>query len=247
MLPNSSVRLQTALGVHGQLEVGAFRRTLADHAGRDLHVLLADRVHDVAGGQVARSDLLRVEPDAHRVVARTEQLDVAHAGDARQLVLDVQGGVVAQVQVVIAAVRRIQVDHHRDVGRALDRGDADLAHLFRQARQRALDAVLHGRFGLLDVGADLEGHGQLQRAVRGVLRGHVEHVLDAVDLLFDRGGDGFRDHLRIRARVLGAHHHGRRHHFRILGNRQLEDRDEAGHEDDDRQHRREDRLVDEKA
>jgi hypothetical protein len=40
---------------------------------------LADRGDDVAGREPALRDLLRVEPDAHRVVARAEQLHVADA------------------------------------------------------------------------------------------------------------------------------------------------------------------------
>ena len=66
------------------------RRRRAELAGRDLHVLLANRVDDVARGQAARGDLLRIEPDAHRVVAAAELLHVADAVEARQLVLDVQ-------------------------------------------------------------------------------------------------------------------------------------------------------------
>ena len=41
----------------------------------------------VAGGQAARGHLLRVEPDAHGVVAGAEHAHLAHAGDARQRVL----------------------------------------------------------------------------------------------------------------------------------------------------------------
>ena len=49
----------------------------ADDAGGDLHVLLADRRHDVGGGEAARRrPCLRIEPDAHRVVARAEELHV---------------------------------------------------------------------------------------------------------------------------------------------------------------------------
>ncbi len=53
-------------------------------------VLRADLAHDVGGRQAALGDLLRIEPDAHRVVARAEQLHLADALDARQPVLDVE-------------------------------------------------------------------------------------------------------------------------------------------------------------
>ena len=217
-------RLQTALSIDGQLEVRVFCRRGADDTCGHLHVLLADGVDDVIGRHAARRHFLRVEPDAHGVVTRAKDLDVAHAGQARQLVLDVEHGVVTQVHVVIALVRRHQMHHHGQVGRRLDGRHADLAHFLGQARQGALHTVLHLRLGLLDVGADLEGHGQHHRAVGRVLRGHVEHVLDAVDLLFERRGDGFGDHFRVSTRILRAHHHGWRHDVGIFGDGQAENR-----------------------
>ena len=53
-----------------------------------------------------RGQLLRVEPGADAVVALAEDVDVRDAVHAQQLVLDVDRGVVAQVEVVVAAVRR---------------------------------------------------------------------------------------------------------------------------------------------
>ena len=109
------------------------RRVLADLAGGDLHVLLADRGQHVLGGQVAGLELLGVEPDPHAVVAAAEDLDVADAGDAAQLVLDAERGVVAQEQVVVAPVGRGQRDGQDDVGRLLLGGDALPLHLLRAA------------------------------------------------------------------------------------------------------------------
>ena len=80
-------------------------RRLADLAGRDLDVLLLDGGDHVAGGQVAERHLLRVEPDPHAVVALAEVGDVADARQPGQLVADLDGRVVAQVEVV-AACRR---------------------------------------------------------------------------------------------------------------------------------------------
>ena len=94
---------------------GSADRLLADGAGGNLHVLLADGADDVAGGQVAGGEFVRVEPDAHRIVARAENPHVARAGNAGQDVLDLQGGVVAQINLVVAAVGREQVDDHGEV------------------------------------------------------------------------------------------------------------------------------------
>ena len=59
---------------------------LADLAGRHLDVLLLNGIDDVRGGQVAERHLLRVEPDAHAVVALAEVGDVAHAVEPGQFV-----------------------------------------------------------------------------------------------------------------------------------------------------------------
>ena len=57
------------------------------------------------------------------------------------------------------------------------------------------DAVLHEHLRDVEIGAEREGDGDLQLAVAGRLRGHVEHVLDAVDLLLDRRRDRVGDDL----------------------------------------------------
>jgi hypothetical protein len=124
--------LQAALGVHVELQGRAAvvgRR--ADHAGGHLYVLLADGLDDLGGGQAALCDLTRVQPHAHGVVARTEQAHLAHALDARQTVLDVEDRVVAQVGHVIAVIRRGEVHHHGDGGRALGGGHTQALHVLR--------------------------------------------------------------------------------------------------------------------
>ncbi len=62
-----------------------------------------------------------------------------------------------------------------------------------QQRHGQGNAVLHEDLGHVQVHAVLERDGQVVRAVVGALRGHVEHALDAVDLLLDRRGDGLGD------------------------------------------------------
>ena len=94
---------QAAVGIDQQLLVDALRHRLgAHHASGHLHVLLAHGRHHIAGRHVARRDLLRIEPQAHGVAAAAEDLDLAHARDARQRVAHLQFGVVAQVFQVVA-------------------------------------------------------------------------------------------------------------------------------------------------
>jgi hypothetical protein len=93
------------------------------------------------------------------------------------------------------------VDDHGQVGRLLARGDAQPLHVFRQLRQGDGHAVLHQHLRGVEVGAELEGDRQHHLAVVGALRRHVEHVLDAVDLLLDRRGDMRRIRRRLRKRL----------------------------------------------
>ena len=122
-------------------------RRLVHHAGSDLHVLRAQRRHHLAGGQVARCDLLRVEPDAHGIVARAEDAHVADAVEAGEHVAHLQGRVVGDVERVARAVRRAEMDHHQHVGRGFPHRDADAAHLLRQARFGHRHAVLDEHLG----------------------------------------------------------------------------------------------------
>ena len=87
--------------------------------------------------------LLRIEPDAHRILPDAEHVDVADARQAGQLVDQVDGGVVAEEQAVVAAVRRGQRDDLQDRGRLLLHGHALRLHRLRQRGQRRGDAVLH--------------------------------------------------------------------------------------------------------
>jgi hypothetical protein len=239
---------QPPVRVHGQGVVDAIRRGRAAHyAGGDLRVLFADGGDHVPRRQPARRHLLRVQPDAHGVVAGAEDLDLARARDARQRVLHLQHGVVAQVDHVVTVVRRHQVHDHGDVRRALHGGHALLPHLVGQARQRLADAVLHLHLRQVHVGTHPEGDGQREDAVRRGLRRHVQHVLDAVDLLLQRRGHGLGQDARVGAGIRGPHDHRRRHHLRVLADGEGEHRDAARHHDDDGEHRREGGPVDEEA
>ena len=183
--------VEPALGLDVELEGGVGRdRRLVQDARCDLHVLRADRRHHLARGQVARRDLLRIEPDPHRVVARAEHAHVADAVDPGEHVAHLQRRVVGDVELVARLVRRAEVDHHQHVGRVLAHRDAEAADLLGQARLGDRDPVLHQHLGGIEIGAEREGHGQRQLAVAGRLADHVEHVVDAVDLLLERRRHG---------------------------------------------------------
>ena len=109
MSANCSRRGQPAERLDVEL-IGLVRRDrrLVQDAGRDLHVLGAQRRKHLAGIEIVGGHLVRIEPDAHRVVAGAEQLHVAHAGQARQRILHMQRRVVREVEIVARAVRRMR-------------------------------------------------------------------------------------------------------------------------------------------
>ncbi len=263
--PARGVRLQDHVGKlvgvgqaaqrgHGELEdlpLGHGR--LADLAGGHLGVLLLDGRHHVAGREIAGGHLLGIEPEPHAVVPLAEIGDVAHAGQPGQLVAQLDRGVVAQVEVVAGPVgiarhrRREQVHDHQHVGRLLLDHDPLAVDQIGEDRLGHGHAVLHQDLSHVQVDAQLEGDGQRVRAVVGALGGHVEHPLDAVDLLLDGGGHGVGHDLGVRAGIRGGDLDGGRGNLRILRHRQRPHGDPARQCDNDRQHRGEDRAMDEEA
>ena len=228
------VRLECAIG----------NRRLRDLSARDLQVLRADRCQHLARCQTDIGDPVGIEPQPHRVVARAEHLDVADAVEPQKLIADLQRRVVGDVELIERVVGRQHEHDHQDVGRVLAGDDAVALHLLGQPRLRDRDAILHQHLGLVEVGAELEGDGDGELAVRGRLAVDIQHVLDAVDLLLDRGGDGVGYGLRRGARILRGDGNGRRHHLRIFRDRQRLVGDRADNQEHDRQHHRKDGLVD---
>ena len=84
--------------LEGLLRIGG---RLAELAGGNFDVLLAQRADDVGGGELAGGELDRVEPDAHGVLADAEDDDIADALDALEGVLDVDVEVIAHEEVAV--------------------------------------------------------------------------------------------------------------------------------------------------
>ncbi len=76
-------RFETPVNIDRQLELhtGIIRRA-ANRSRRDLYVLALNGRNNIARGQAAFGNLVRVKPDAHRVITRPEQTDLPDALDA---------------------------------------------------------------------------------------------------------------------------------------------------------------------
>ena len=230
--------------LHFERRAGRGRR-LADLARRDLDVLFGDGVLHVDRGDAEIGELVRIEPDAHRIAPLAEDLHVADAGQALQRVDDLQIGVVAERDWIDGLIRRGQVDDENEVRVLLLDRHAALVDDRRQLRGRLRDAVLNVDGRDIRRIADVERDGDRRRAVVGARRGQIGHALDAVDLLLERRGDRIGDDLRAGAGIIGAHHDLRRSNIGKLRNRQQEIANAAGEHHDDGDRRREDRTLDE--
>ena len=231
---------------HRQLEGARLcDRRLIEHARGDLHVLPLQGRRHISGGQAEGLQAIGIEPDAHRVVARPERGDGSDAVDAAEHIGDFGLGVVRDEQRVARLVRGIEVHDHHQVGRALGRGDADIAHVRRDARQRDGDPVLNLHLRGIKVGAEIERHVDRETAVPGRVRRDVEHVLDAVDLLLERSSHRCGDDVGARPGILAADPDHRRGDVRKLRDRHSPERHRADDDEDDRNDGGEDRPVDE--
>src|SRR5260370_22094384 len=220
-------------------------RRLVEDTGRDLKILRGQRREHVAGGEIVGRRLVRVEPDAHRIFATALELHVADARQAREHVLDVQGRVVRQIERVARLVRRVEVNGQQDAGYGLADLHAQALNVLWQAREYVLYPVLRQHLRDVEVGADRERDGYGEIAIPGRLAVHVEHILDAVDLLFERRCDGAGDGLSGCAGIGCRDLHRRRDDFWILGDRKNRERAQTKRRHKDAEHGGEARAIDE--
>ena len=163
---------EPALGVDLELEIDSLLdRLLINGSGGDLDVLLADGGHDVAGGEIPGCNPVRIQPDAHRVIAGTKDPDVAGPRNTCQDVLDLERRVIAQIDIIIAAVRREQMHDHGEVRRFLGGRDTQPADLLWQFRQRLRHAILDLHLRFVHVRAEVEGKRQSHHAIARGLGG----------------------------------------------------------------------------
>jgi hypothetical protein len=148
--------------------------------------LRLQRIGDVGRGQPERLQAIGIEPHAHGIVAGAEYRDRTDAIDAGDRVGHLERGVIGDEQRIARLVGRIKVHDHHQIGRTFLHNDTDIAHVGRQPRRRDGDTVLHLHLRDIEIGAELEADRDREASVRGRVGRHVDHVLDAVDLLLDR-------------------------------------------------------------
>ena len=226
--------------------LAAWRGGRADLSRRDLRALLPQRLDHVLRHQPARLHFVGVEPNAHRILAGAEHDDVAHAGQAGDFVLELDGRVIGEIEAVVARVGRRQRDDLQDRRRILLHDDALRLHRLRQRGQRSRYPVLYQDLRNVEVGADLERHRQRVAAIGAAVGLHVDHAFDAVHLLLDGQGDGIDEGAGACSGIARGDLHRRRHHVGVLRHRQRKHGDAADHNHQDGQHVRKNGPRDEK-
>ena len=236
---------QAAFGGDGDGDVQSFDGLLAEHSRRRFPVLVFQGVLQVLDGQSEVGQLVGLHPNLHGVIAAADVGHAPHAGDAAQHVHHVDGGEVAEVNLVKLGVVRREADGHQLAGRLLLHGDAVLDDFGRQAGFGQFHTVLDFHGGQVRVGRDVERHGGRESAGVGAAGLHVEHARCAIQLLFDGGGHGLRHGECARARIRCADlDHGWRD-LRILVDGQQGKPDETDNDDEYGNDRRKHRAVDE--
>ena len=209
-------------------------------------VLLFDRVDDFLRGDVELGQLVGGDPDAHGVLACAEDGDIRNSGEPRQLVVQVDVGVVGEKKGVEGVVGGVEREKEKRCGCALLDSCSEFDDGRRQLRvglslPHLCEDLVVGRIGL-----HAEEHIECHAAVVGVDRIHVFHALDAIDLLLDRRGNRLLDRQRVGADVGRVHLDLRRNDVRVLGDGQPRHGNKTDDDRDDGNDHRHDRSVDEK-
>ena len=136
--------------------------------------------------------------------------------------MDLEGDVIGEVVDFTGAVGAVELGGEGEVRGTFVDDDAEAPDFLREARDGGVDAVLDKDLGLIEVGAEAEGDGDLYATVTGGGGGQVEHVFDAIDFLFEGRGDGLGEGAGIGAGVGGGDDNSGWDDFGVLSDGQAE-------------------------
>ena len=191
------------------LFLGVRRRLAADGTGGGGNILFLNGRNHIGHGEISFRQLIRIQPHPHGV-AGAEGIYVAHAVDALDFVQKVNVGVVFQKGLVIGALRRIKVGHEHHVTGGLAHRKARGLHIAWQAVLGQVRIVLHVHGVRIAVTVKVEHNGQAVGTVVAGGGGHVGHILQPVQLLFNHLGHRLVHNGSIGAGIGGAQTDGGR-------------------------------------
>ena len=207
---------------------------LAQLTRRDFYVLIFQRVAHVVGRQSVGHHFVGVQPHPHRIVARTENVQIADTVDALQLRRNVDVKIVVEKTLIHLRIVAVQIDIHQDIGFLTRNFHPFTNHLGRQFVGGRRNAVLHIHRIDVRVGAQLENHIECRLAVVTRITLDVFHAGYSVQGLFQRNNDRFHQQLVVGAGVVGNHIHLRRRNGGKLRDGKVEQRQNSDKGDDQR-------------
>src|SRR5260370_42020012 len=137
-----------------------------------------------------------VEPQAHGILAFSEDDDVAHAFDALQRIFQIDVNIVADEEAVIAIVIGIEAGGEDEARAALADADAGGIYLGGQPALHVGHAILNINGRDVNVAANVEYGADTAGAVVPAAGGDVLQSFDSVDLLLHRRSDRSFHHRR---------------------------------------------------
>src|SRR5215472_2277347 len=105
-------------------------------SGRIHRILRLDCVHDVGNGDGELGQLVRLDPQPHRVLTRSENLHLADSVGTRDGINQVDEGIVGQESSVVGAVGRVKGQQHQRSGYGLPDGDSEVGNFDGKLRRR---------------------------------------------------------------------------------------------------------------
>ena len=216
-----------------------------DLSGGDFDVLLGERAHDIGRGQGAAGHFFGIEPEAHGILALSEDENFGHAGNTLEAVANVNIKIIAHEERRVASIRREDGAAKDKILRTLLNGNSDLLDCIGEASLGGIDAVLNIYRGKVGVAGEIEGGGNRTHAIVGRGGSYVLHPFSAVDLLLEGCGDSRFDCLRAGSSIETAHGDLRRSEIGELGDWERGDNGGARKNDEQRADGRENGAVNE--
>ncbi len=124
-----------------------------DAAGRELDILVPERVLDVLHGEPARRERIAVEPDAHGDLTAAEP-DTRHAGQDAELIDHIALGVIRQLHLCPVGIGQMQP--HQGVAVGVRLRHFGRIGLVRDVVQQAGHAVADVIGGAVDIAVEIE-------------------------------------------------------------------------------------------
>ena len=196
-----------------------FIRVLPNSARCRLDILLRESGGNIARDQAVLRHLIRLHPHAHRIGA-AQHHQLSNTLNTQQLGLDIDVDIVGKEMLIEGVVGRRNGEDLQHTRLPFYRLHAYHFHLRRQLRRSGRNLVLHIHRCHIGVGALLEIDEYLRRTGIGGGRGHIGHVLHAVDGFLQRRNHRLLHTLARRTEVLCHHHHRRRCYIGVLLYRQ---------------------------